>query len=90
MVKDGTVTAEDGTICGGDNTWDKILKLCRDGIGLSHEDTASLYFESPAKCLGITDRGKIEVGRRADLVLMDRAFHVLRTIIKGETVYEAE
>lgn len=90
VVKDGTVTAEDGTICGGDNTWDKILKLCRDGVGLSHEDTASLYFESPAKCLGITDRGKIEVGRRADLVVMDRDFHVLRTIIGGETVYEAE
>lgn len=88
-VKNGIIQAPDGTICGGSNTWDKILKITRDDIGLSMEDTASLYFESPCKCLEIKDRGKIEVGRRGDLVIMDQDFHVLETFIKGVSFYKA-
>ena len=34
------------------------------------------------------DRGKIEVGRRSDFVIMDDDYNVLRTIIKGKTYYE--
>ena len=55
----------------------------------SDEQIGSLYGENPALCLGIKDRGKIEVGRRADFTIMDNDYNVLQTIIKGETYYKA-
>ena len=36
----------------------------------------------------IKDRGKIEVGRKADMVLMDKELNVLKTMINGEWFYE--
>lgn len=89
FVKDGIIKAPDGTICGGSNTWNEIMRVCRDKVGLTMEEVGSLYCESPARCLEIKDRGKIEVGRRADLVIMDHDYQVLRTILLGETYYTA-
>ena len=54
------------------------------------EEVGTLYFENPAKCLRLTDRGKIEVGRKSDLVIMDKDYRVLKTIINGEVYYEAD
>lgn len=88
FVKDGIIQAPDGTICGGSNTWNEIMRVCRDKVGLTMEEVGSLYCESPAKCLDIKDRGKIEVGRRADLVIMDHDYKVLRTLLLGETYYQ--
>ena len=59
-------------------------------MGLTMEEVGRLFFENPAKCLRIKDRGKIEVGRRSDLVIIDKDYKVIRTIIKGETYYEAD
>lgn len=89
MVTNGIIREMDGTICGGSNTWHEIMKICRDEVGLTMEEVGSLYCESPARCLDIKDRGKIEVGRRADFVIMDYDYNVLQTLIKGETYYKA-
>lgn len=88
-VKGGLIKDKNGTICGGNMTWDEIMRTARDIIGLSMEEVGSLYSENPAKCLNITDRGKIEAGRRADFVLMDKDYHVLETIILGQSYYKA-
>ncbi len=88
IAKDGFIRDEKGTIQSGNNTMDQIMRLARNRVGLSKEEVAQIFCENPASCLGIRDRGKIEVGRRSDFVIMDDNYHVLRTIIKGETVYE--
>ena len=41
----------------------------------------------PAQSIGLNDRGIIAVGKRADLVLLDDAWNVERTIVAGNTVY---
>jgi N-acetylglucosamine-6-phosphate deacetylase len=38
---------------------------------------------NPAKVVGLTDRGKIEAGRRADIVALNPAGGVKATIIGG-------
>jgi N-acetylglucosamine-6-phosphate deacetylase len=46
-----------------------------------------------ARLFGWEDRGKIEVGRRADLVLfniVDGEVKVTKTVLAGEVVYEAK
>ena len=42
---------------------------------------------NPAKALGLTDRGDIAEGKRADLVLVDASDRVAQTISAGETIF---
>ena len=45
---------------------------------------------NPATTIGVADRkGSLEVGKDADIIITDCDFEVKKTIIKGETKYEA-
>ena len=44
---------------------------------------------APAEILDLHDCGKIEKGRRADLVILDSDYNLLYTIVGGEIAYEA-
>lgn len=48
--------------------------------------------KNPADAVGLTDRGRVEVGARADLVLVDTAGTptVSRAFVEGRDVYKAE
>jgi N-acetylglucosamine-6-phosphate deacetylase len=44
-----------------------------------------------ARAIGVSPRkGSLEVGKDADLVLLDEAFTVTLTLAEGEIVYEAD
>ena len=62
----------------------------RNLVGLTKEEVGSIFTENVAGCLGIKDRGKIEVGRRSDFVIMDDEYNVIKTILKGKVVYLGE
>ena len=64
------------------------MKAARDRCGLTMEEVGTLYAENVARCINVTDRGKIEVGRKSDLILMTEDYEVLQTIIGGKTVYK--
>ena len=87
---DGYNWRPDGHLLSGNMVANEIMKCARDKVGLTMEEVGSLYFENPAKCLRLTDRGKIEVGRKSDLVIMDKDYKVLKTIINGVVYYEAD
>jgi alpha-D-ribose 1-methylphosphonate 5-triphosphate diphosphatase len=57
----------------------------RDPDGLA--GAARLATANPAKALGLTDRGDITVGKRADLVLIDPEGNVALTLREGQTIY---
>jgi N-acetylglucosamine-6-phosphate deacetylase len=44
---------------------------------------------TPATTIGAVDRGRIEVGRRADLVVLDHDQRVVETLIGGEVVFRS-
>ena len=46
------------------------LQLARDG-GMTLERAWALISEGPARLLGLEDRGRLEPGMRADLVVLD-------------------
>ncbi len=48
---------------------------------------ARLASANPAKALGLTDRGEIAVGKKADLVLVDAAGRVAATLRDGGPIY---
>ncbi|MEO1638699.1 MAG: alpha-D-ribose 1-methylphosphonate 5-triphosphate diphosphatase [Pseudomonadota bacterium] len=43
---------------------------------------------NPADALGLSDRGRIEVGRRADLSVVDSSDRVALTLLKGEAIFD--
>ena len=56
--------------------------------GFSREEIGLIFSENAARALNIKDRGKIEVGRKSDLVLMDDDYNVDMTIIDGKIFYQ--
>jgi N-acetylglucosamine-6-phosphate deacetylase len=55
---------------------------------MSITQAAMMCSTTPARAMGLTRFGVIAEGNIADLVVLDRAFRVTRTLIAGETVYE--
>ena len=60
--------------------------------GCSLADAIGMASVNPAKLYGIKDRGTLEVGKRADLVLLtleDYVINIQKTYVKGKLVYNA-
>ncbi len=81
---------EDGTIAGS------VLRLNK-GVWNVYTNSSIPLWEcvncaslNPAVTLGIDDKkGSIEVGKDADIIICDKEFNVKKTIIGGNTKYEA-
>ena len=89
IAKDGLIYDTNGYINSGNLALNDMMKAARDKCHLSMNEVGLLYAENVAKCLNIKDRGKIEVGRIPDFVIMDEDYKVLQTIIDGEVYYVA-
>jgi alpha-D-ribose 1-methylphosphonate 5-triphosphate diphosphatase len=66
------------------------LSIAEKGL-LSFVDAINLITRNPARAVGLTDRGALEVGRCADLVLLDHTddHRVVATLRGGRVVYWA-
>ena len=51
-------------------------------------DAVKMLTETPAKIQRLSDRGTLEIGKRADIVLFDDSLRVIRTVVGGRTVFE--
>ena len=80
----GRLVGADGTLAGADLDMARAVANAVSMVGLDVEEAlrmASLY---PARAIGLNDRGRIAVGQRADLVLLDDKLRVTKTWIGGE------
>ena len=90
IYKDNLCKLEDGTIAGS------VLKLNKGVWNVYNNSTIPLWecvncaTLNPATTIGVADRkGSIEVGKDADIVVLDDEFNVKKTIIGGVVRYEA-
>ena len=90
IYKDNLCKLEDGTIAGS------VLKLNKGVWNVYNNSTIPLYecvncaTLNPANAIGVADKkGSIEVGKDADIVILDNEFNVKKTIIGGVVRYEA-
>lgn len=68
LVTDGVARLVDGgAIAGSTLTLDNALKFAIDKVGMAPLDALTAVTATPARMLGLTDRGRLEVGARADL-----------------------
>ena len=87
LVTQEAVVLDDGTVAGSCLTMDRAFRIITTAFGLSVADAARLCSTTPARELGMTDRGVLAEGATADIVVLNRAFDVLHTFIDGQEVY---
>ena len=91
VVEDGDAKlADTGVRAGSTLSQDTALRNLMAFTGKSAAEVLPLLTENPARLVGVFgQKGSIEPGKDADLVVLDRAWNVRRTIVAGESVYEA-
>lgn len=91
-ISDGTCgRLPDGTLSGSLLPLNRALRNLVDRVGLEPGEAVRLATLNPARALGLDGSlGRIEVGRGADLVLLDDGWEVQATIIGGQLAYVSE
>lgn len=85
--KNGSAKYLDGTLIGTSIGLNKIARRFQEFTNCSREKAINAVTKNPAKLLGIySSKGSIEVGKDADLVLMNERFEINTTLVKGNIV----
>jgi len=79
------VRLADGTLAGSTLTMDQALRNLV-GLGLSVEDASRRVSTHAADFLGLGDRGRLLVGTRADLVVLDADLQLTHVFVQGESI----
>ena len=86
-VTDQAAILDEGTLAGSTLTMDRAFQTIVRTFGFSVPEASVLCSTTPAKELGLAGFGTIVEGGFADVVILDRQFRVVRTLINGEAVY---
>ena len=88
QVQHGAVRLPDGTLAGSVLTMEHALQNLCAATGRSLEEIWVTSSLNAARAIGVSSlKGSLEVGKDADLVLLDQAFNVKQTIVMGEIVF---
>jgi N-acetylglucosamine-6-phosphate deacetylase len=86
-VIDGVARLVDGgAIAGSTLTMDAAVRFAIQSVGLAPQAAFAAATSTPARLLGLSDRGTLSVGSRADLCHLDADFTVTGVWIAGEIV----
>jgi N-acetylglucosamine-6-phosphate deacetylase len=88
VVRDGAVRLPDGTLAGSILTMDRALANVVAATGRPLAELWPMSSLNAARAIGATNKGRLEVGIDADLVLVDEDFGVRLTVAEGEIVYD--
>jgi N-acetylglucosamine-6-phosphate deacetylase len=88
QIQNGAVRLADGTLAGSVLTMERALHNVSSATGRTLGETWMMSSLNAARAIGVSSqKGSLEVGKDADLVLLDNAFQVDLTIARGEIVY---
>jgi N-acetylglucosamine-6-phosphate deacetylase len=88
-VEKGLVRLENGVIAGSSIGLNDAVRNMVEAVGVDISDAVKMASTTPASLLGL-NKGRLEEGYDADIVVLDTGFNVIETIVEGETVYKAE
>ncbi len=81
----GGVRLPDGTLAGSTLTMDQALRNLV-GLGLDLADASRRVSTHAADYLGLADRGRLQPGAWADMVVLDRELQLQRVFSEGEEI----
>jgi N-acetylglucosamine-6-phosphate deacetylase len=79
----------DGVLAGGLLTLDALVRNLVAMTSCSVPDAVRTVTATPAALLGLDDRGRLEPGARADLVVLDAGLEVQAVVVGGVTAFTA-
>ncbi len=89
FVNNGEARLADGTLAGSVLKMNVAVKNLVEKAGVPFTDAIDFATYNPAKNIGVlNERGTIEVGKRADLTVLNSDFEVLYTLVNGKIVYK--
>jgi N-acetylglucosamine-6-phosphate deacetylase len=87
-IQDGAVRLPNGTLAGSVLTMERALKNACAASGRPLSEMWITSSLNAARAIGVSARkGSLEVGKDADLVLLDESFQVQWTVVQGEVVF---
>lgn len=91
LIEDGVAKLMDRTAFAGSvATAERLVRNMIRMAGATLTDAIKMATATPAKIMGFADRGKLDAGMRADIVLFDEQIDVHSTIVGGHIVYREE
>lgn len=88
-IENGAVRLSNGTLAGSVLTMERALKNVCAATGRSLAEMWVTSSLNAARAIGISSRkGSLEVGKDADLVLLDESFRVQLTVVQGEILFK--
>jgi N-acetylglucosamine-6-phosphate deacetylase len=88
IVDETSARLADGTLAGSILTEDAALRNLMRFTGCTLAEAAETLTGTPAQLLGLRDRGRLQPGTRADLLLLDADHAVLATCVGGELAFD--
>lgn len=79
-------TLPDGTLSGSRLSMLKAVKNCVEHVGMPVEEALRMASVYPAALMNLKNKGKIETGYKADLILFDRDFEIQQVYLEGEQI----
>ena len=84
VIKDGVAFLTDMTAFAGSvATADRLVRVMYKKAGIPLTDCIQMMCKTPAKVMGLTDRGEIKAGYVADLVFFDEDIRVKKVLLQG-------
>jgi N-acetylglucosamine-6-phosphate deacetylase len=85
IIEDGVAKLYDRqSFAGSVATADRLLRTMHLGAGIDLCKVSKMMSKTPARLMGLSDRGILAVGKRADIVVLNKDFNIKNIIFKGE------
>ena len=85
-IRDGAARLKDSTLAGSIISMLDGVRVMVEKVGVSVGDAAVMAATNPANLVGAGDRGRIQVGARADLIVLSRALELKSVFIAGREI----
>lgn len=85
-IRDGAARLDDGTLAGSIISMLDGVRMMVEKAGVSIGDAAVMAATNPADLVGAGDRGRIQAGARADLIVLSRALELKSVFIAGREI----
>jgi N-acetylglucosamine-6-phosphate deacetylase len=83
----GKLTTANGTLAGSDLNMLAAVKNAIEWAGIAPDEALRMASQHPAEMMGETQLGKIAVGYRASMILIDDDYQLLASWIDGEAEF---
>ena len=85
IIKDGIAYLPDlSSFAGSVATADRLVRVMHQQVGIPLVDCIRMMSETPARTMGLEQRGKLQEGYIADLVLFDENIEIYKVFMQGK------